>query len=503
PGSVTVENAKCILTVHPRVGLKNCPYTHIMEGRIRPATIQQRTCKTEMLIFIPIDGEYSHKALVVIRTPHNHPAHPKTKPGALDRMQLEKAVHSAGLTDLTVQKLLNAPSTSIVYSGQRVAESSPAFMDSRKVRDFISQAKKQQHPHGMGWDGRVDGELDEWEVAGFLDRFKHSEINHTSWPFLTALYCDIKTKEAFAQLFTELFDTIREVTGQFLKLAPFFPDAKCRVVIMDGEVPQAQGFAELLKTHINELPMHIPRPVIMRLKSIMGLSTHEEIDAWHEFCAVQTDPDIKNWYSHKLANAWILPSVNRLLSSISNDDWDITPLHSNYVETAHSGRNAETSIGVGLLTAILQAQERDNKRAEEIAQVERDVMRHRWNGAGEREKLSAQQKLWKIRKVSVRDNQLTTFDTLKAERDAGSEENKHSLERQKILEQQIKSIQAEQQLDRHRTDLRVAVNELRADIEAEKAGRREWAIRRGEIDEELEGLRKGPLAGARIKGRRP
>ncbi|KAJ7478937.1 hypothetical protein FB451DRAFT_1172066 [Mycena latifolia] len=148
-------------------------------------------------------------------------------------------------------------------------------------------------------------------------------------------------------------------------------------------------------------------------------------------------------------------SCERLLSSISNDDWNITPLHSNYVETAHAGRNAETAIGVGLLTAILQAQERDNKRAEEIAQVERDgVMHHRLNGAGECEK-------------------------------------------------QIKSIQAEQQLDRHRTDLKVAVNELRADIEAEKAGRREWAIRRGEIDEELEGLRKGPLAGARIKGRRP
>ncbi|KAJ7438845.1 hypothetical protein FB451DRAFT_1192383 [Mycena latifolia] len=293
---------------------------------------------------------------------------------------------------------------------------------------------------------------------------------------------------------------------------------------MDGEVPQAQEFAEFLKTYndpeisglhtrntvellkcsLKACNPHFERPVIMRLKSIMGLSTHEEIDAWHEFCAVQTDPDIKNWYSHKLANPWILPSVNRLLLSISNDDWDITPLHSNYVETTDAGRNAETSIGVGLLTAILQAQERDNKRAEEIAQVERDgVMRHRWNGAGEREKLSAQRKLWKIRKVLVRDNQLTTFDTLKAEHDAGSEENKHSLERQKILEQQIKSIQAEQQLDRHRTDLKMAVNELRADIEAEKAGRREWAIRRGEIDEELERLRKGPLAGARIKDRRP
>ncbi|KAJ6619645.1 hypothetical protein B0H10DRAFT_1946692 [Mycena sp. CBHHK59/15] len=564
PTGPTTLNETCVLTVHPRVGLKNCPYSHIIDGHIKPAKIIRRSCNTEMLIFIPVDPAYSHKALVILRNPHNHPAHPKTKPNVSDRTKLVAAVQAAGLTE--------SPSTSTLYGG-RLTESSPAFTDSRRLRDFIGQEKKKEHPQGMGWEvklpkedryihtamtkngfrlvvtmhpqiavfihlilslnidytfKRVDGDMDEWEVAGFLDRFKHRLT-------FASLYCDAKKKEAFAQLFEELFDTIHQVTGEKFKLAPFFPDAKCRVIIMDGEVPQAQGLAmflgkyndpkisglwtldtvKLLKgslktcnphfeRHIDELPIEIPKSVIMHLKSILGLSSQKDIDEWHEFCAAQTHEAIANWYAHKLANPWVLPSVNKFLSNIKDEDWDITPVHSNYVETAHAGRNAETAVGVGLLTAILQAQERDNIRAAEIAQIECDgVMRNRWNGSSEREKLSAQRKVWNMRKGAIRSNQLTSFDSLKAERETGTQDNKASLERQKILDSQIKSLQNEMRIDKHRTDLGVQVNELRKDVEEEKSLRREWAIRRAAIDLELDQLRKGPLAGARIAGRRP
>jgi hypothetical protein len=92
-------------------------------------------------------------------------------------------------------------------------------------------------------------------------------------------------------------------------------------------------------------------------------------------------------------------------------------------------------------------------------------MRKRWNGSADREKLSAQRKIWKTRKAAVRDDQLTSFDTLKAERDAGVEENRASLEREKILLSQIKSRQEEMKLDRHRTDLQEQVNGLRKDVD--------------------------------------
>ncbi|KAJ7799505.1 hypothetical protein B0H14DRAFT_3787817, partial [Mycena olivaceomarginata] len=510
-------NEMCALTVHPRIGkrLKMCPYTHIINGQIKSGRLVQRECKAMMIIFIPVNPPLAarHKALVIVR-PHNHPAHPKTKPSTSDQNLLGQAITAAGSLRLTVSKLLNgepiycfnrkpliiylAPSTNLIYGGERVSSSSPAYINSRKVMDFINEKKKKDHPQGMGWAGNMD----EWEVASMSDRFKQ-RITFAS------LFCDVKTTEAFTQLFTELFDTIARVTGKPLKLAPFFPDAKCRIVMLDGEVPQALGLGHFLVGYndpeiSDELPRNIPRTVIMRLKSILSLNSQHEIDAWHDFCAAQAHNDIKNWYAHKRANPWIPPSVNKFLSAITNESWDITPSHSNIVETAHAGRNVETSIGVGLLTAILQSQVRDNAKAAELLQIEqKGVMRKRWNGVGEREKLSAQRKVWRMRKSAVRTDQLTSFESLKAERNAGTEENKASLQREKIFQSEIKSLQDDMKLDSHRSDLREQINTLRREIEEEKDARRAWRLRQIEIDSELERLRKGSLAGVRINGRRP
>ncbi|KAJ7177478.1 hypothetical protein C8R43DRAFT_1118467 [Mycena crocata] len=310
-------------------------------------------------------------ALVVVHTPHNHPAHPMAKPSAEDRIQLGRAVDAVGLTGLTVQKLLNAPSTSAVYDGERVSTGSPAFTNTRKVRDFIGEKKKDAYPRGMGWEGvlhelstrevtlpqheryihtaiskngfrivvtmhpqiaifihrilslnidftfkRVEGKMDEWEIAGMLDRHKKRLT-------FGSLYCDTKTRQAFAQLFTELFDVVHMLTGKRFELAPWYPNAKCRVIILDGEVPQAQGLADFLATyndptisglctrdtnemiqhcvktcnphferHIDELPQHIPQSTIARLKSIMGLSNQEELDNWFEWIGNETDEAI-------------------------------------------------------------------------------------------------------------------------------------------------------------------------------------------------------------------
>ncbi|KAJ7489745.1 hypothetical protein B0H11DRAFT_1912744 [Mycena galericulata] len=147
---------------------------------------------------------------------------------------------------------------------------------------------------------------------------------------------------------------------------------------------------------------------------------------------------------------------------------------------------------------------RDTVKVEEMAQTERDgVMRHRWNGSAEREKLSAQRQVSKLRKTAIRNDQLNSYETLKAEREAGTNEHKASSERQRALESQIKSLQEEMKLDKHRTDLKEQVNDLRKDIEEEKALRRVWLLRRNQIDTDLNQLKAGPLAGVRIGGRRP
>ncbi|KAJ7826965.1 hypothetical protein B0H13DRAFT_2440016 [Mycena leptocephala] len=582
-------NHHCVLTVHPRVGLKHCPYSHIINGKIMPAEMERCECGSRMIIHIPVDQSPAtlHKALVVLRDPHNHPMHPRTKPTTEDKIKLGAAVKATGLNGLTVQKLLNgeSPSTSSVYDGGRVAESSPAFVDNRKVRDFIIAQKKLEHPNGLGWEGvlyhlstrevkllpseryihtamskngfrlvvtmhpqiaklihnilalvidftfkRVEGKMDEWEVAGFVDRFKKCYT-------LGSLYCDTKNTEAFAQLFTEFFDTVQHITGQRLKIAPFYPDAKCRIVILDGEVPQGLGFGRFLATynnpeisqiwtsdpikllayclktcsihferHIDELPQDVPKSVIAQLKSIMAIETQSEIDRWRESCVElgQKHEAIKNWYAHKLANPWVLPSVNKFLSNIAPGDWDITPNHSNTVESAHAARNAETSTWMPLLTAILKSQESDNAKARELVLFQREaVIPKRWNGSTEREKLVAQRKKWAGNKAAELKDQLTSHDTLKAERETVLDEIRASLERQKILDSQIKSLQDKMKIDRHRSDHREEVVSLRKEVDEEKSLRRELNLRRGELTKELEALRKSGLAGVRINGRRP
>ncbi|KAJ6565029.1 hypothetical protein DFH09DRAFT_1082140 [Mycena vulgaris] len=109
--------------------------------------------------------------------------------------------------------------------------------------------------------------------------------------------------------------------------------------------------------HIDKLPQHIPKPVIVELKSIMGLKTQQEIDEWHEFCSVQDDPAIKHmWLATRkpALTCHFLPQFSR--------QW---------------------------------SQERDNIKAQELTLLECDGMiQKRWNGNAEHKKLAAQRKIW-------------------------------------------------------------------------------------------------------------
>jgi hypothetical protein len=84
-------------------------YSHIFDGKIKPGRIEQRPCTSQMIIHVPVDQSPAmrHKAIVILRNPHNHPMHPRIKPSAEDKFKLGTAVKSTGLTGLTVRKLLN------------------------------------------------------------------------------------------------------------------------------------------------------------------------------------------------------------------------------------------------------------------------------------------------------------------------------------------------------------------------------------------------------------
>ncbi|KAJ7635373.1 hypothetical protein FB45DRAFT_1026254 [Roridomyces roridus] len=593
-GVASSFNEKCVLTTHPRLGLTNCCFSHIIDGVIHPAKLRQRQCDSELIVFIPVppsdkfrykwEPEYEFQAILHFRNAHNHPVHPETKPSMADEQLLESAMDAFGTQNLTVENLLNAQSTSVVYGGQRVSAVSPAFADVRKVRDAIAARRKMEFPGGTDFAGvqhyiraieqarptseryihaaiskgdfnvvvtlhpqlakfihgvlalvidftfkRIEGDFDEWEVVGFSDRLE-SRLSFSSF------YCDRKTVPAFAQLFEEFFDAVFHVTGEKLRLRPFYPDANCRVFVMDGEVAQVQGFAEFLakynvpsisgiherdgmamvdtslktctlhfQRHIDELETKhkVPHPIVLRLKSIMGVKTQAEVDEWHRFCAAQTLPPVKNWYAQKLANPWYIPSVCPFLSRIDPADHKITPNTTNLAESSHSGVNARTAIRLSLLEGILSKKKEDETQVDKLMQsVSTGVMRKRWNGIGQREKLSAQRHTWGAHKASERNEHLQLFDELRAEREEGQVEWQFSLSRQKVIQAEIDELRAQLKVDGRRTDLKQEMKILRLDISSQAHARREWVKRRGEIDDQLRELRSGPLKGVQINGRR-
>ncbi|KAJ7697773.1 hypothetical protein B0H14DRAFT_3655259 [Mycena olivaceomarginata] len=562
-GTVLNLNIQCVLSTHPRLGLKHCVFSHVLDGVIHPAKLLQRRCDTELIILIlvlPPDDptspnyyewlpEYAFQAILILRNGHNHPAHPHIKPSAEDERLLGAAMDALGTENLTVQTLLNgkSQSTQAMYDGKRVSAVSPAFADVRKIRDRIAAHRKVEFPAGTGFSGvqhymqtkdralpvseryihaamskgdfnlvvtlhpqlakfihgvlalaidytfkRIEGDMDEWEVVGFSERFK------CRIPF-ASFYCDRKTKPAFEQLFIEFFDAVYRVTGDKFHLRPFYPDANCRVFVMDGEVAQVQGFGEFLAQYNSPsisgivegnsleyvaycLKTCVPLDVVKELRKILGARTKQRLTNGID------------WYAQKLANPWYPPFYQPIPLENCSQRLQSNPKH-------HKSRR-ECTCGNERSNIYAARTFARNPTVDEIHQIIRDgVMRKRWNGPSEREKLSAQRKGWAAKAAFERNEHLIAFNELSQEREEGQEEWKFSLSRQKAIQGEIEELQEQLKVDRRREDLKTEVKVLRLEIDAEKQNRRDWVSRRGEIDAKLRELRTGPLKGVQIQGR--
>lgn len=67
------------------------------------------------------------------------------------------------------------------------------------------------------------------------------------------VYCDRNTREAFRDLFSEMFRIIIEITGKPLKLKAFWPDdgdARCCAILLDAEDAQIKGLGDSLSTYV-------------------------------------------------------------------------------------------------------------------------------------------------------------------------------------------------------------------------------------------------------------
>ncbi|CAK5265840.1 unnamed protein product [Mycena citricolor] len=460
-----------------------------------------------------------------------------------------------------MSKLINAPSTSKIFGSDALGESSTALLDNCRIRKAITDAKKRKYEHGTDWEGLVhyianvhnklpqseryihavinkgfqivvtmhpemaqrlhhvwyvemdytfsrvhsSERMDKWEIAGFLDFVNKCYM-------FGSLFCDTKSTQAYEQIWSKFFDVIQRLTGRLFKLAPFYPDAKCRVILLDGEVAQAQALGtflvkynnpnissirsrdplEMLSYTLKTCSVHFNQhanldPQLQLPSGLLGISQswnglfplilfkncaiivisqapwrsrYSEVEA-----LISPYPAALNWFKQKQANPWILRSLNQVASNIAFEDYNTTPHHTNLIESAHAACKRETEKRVGLLDAILDAWRRDNAHAVNLAQMERSgVLHKRNNDTYHREVNSAQRAKWAWQLAAQHSLQTQDFLSLKAELADGNTELAASLARSKELKAEMDHVKAQLGLDRHGKHFAIQLDELRAKI---------------------------------------
>jgi hypothetical protein len=73
-----------------------------------------------MIVLVPVEESHRLKTFVILNNAHNHPVHPKSKPSTQDKLKLRTAVQAAGITGLTVQKLLNGQAFLVVLTSRYI-----------------------------------------------------------------------------------------------------------------------------------------------------------------------------------------------------------------------------------------------------------------------------------------------------------------------------------------------------------------------------------------------
>ncbi|KAJ7845808.1 hypothetical protein B0H14DRAFT_2584458 [Mycena olivaceomarginata] len=244
-----------------------------------------------------------HKAIVILRDPHNHPMHPRTKPSAVDKFKLGSAVKSTGLTGLTVRSITHeqcpAPPRR-VFTADSLSRKAVQHLQT-PGKFVISLVRKRRQNILAEWGGkayfitltRKKAKLlkSEWYIFTAMSKngFRlvvtmHPQIALLTHKVLLSLISRLSELKAkwMSKRWLELWSDSRSAIHlpasiatrrpgwpllSFLpnssmqypmspgsasfKLAPFYPDATSRVIILDGEVPQAQGFGNFLATYNN------------------------------------------------------------------------------------------------------------------------------------------------------------------------------------------------------------------------------------------------------------
>ncbi|KAJ7573260.1 hypothetical protein C8J56DRAFT_1066680 [Mycena floridula] len=210
------------------------------------------------------------------------------------------------------------------------------------------------------------------------------------------------TRPAFCRLWNGIFDAVDRLTNQKLTFRLFSKTAKLICGIGDSEAAQAQGFADcILSRNLNnpavsgqssfsadeillylwktcivhyirgvlELCSHIAPEELEYLQNFPYLSMNDKIETFNLFCNISQNKKIKAWWAHKTMYPWLLPSLNRHLTQMNKNHFDLAPNNSNAVEGSHVQDNQVKGVGRSMVMAAMMTEKSDNKTARVIQQA--------------------------------------------------------------------------------------------------------------------------------------
>lgn len=187
------------------------------------------------------------------------------------------------------------------------------------------------------------------------------------------------------------------ITGKELNFKFFSETSALLGVVGDAEGAQAQGFGDMvLKRRLNnpsksgifmtsadEVICHlwktctvhfdrgvfalgkggIPPNITGYLLNFPKLERWEDIESYYAQCDYLATfyEKIKGWWDHKKSYPWLLPSLNRCLSKMRPEHWDLIPSNTNQIEGSHANDNQVMETNHPLLEAILLAKKADDE----------------------------------------------------------------------------------------------------------------------------------------------
>jgi hypothetical protein len=81
--------------VHHLADLPSIAFTHIIDGKVKQAKMKLRPCSSKMTIYEPLDSNV-RKAVVIVKTPHNHPVYLHSKPHQSEISAVKSVLSASG-----------------------------------------------------------------------------------------------------------------------------------------------------------------------------------------------------------------------------------------------------------------------------------------------------------------------------------------------------------------------------------------------------------------------